>query len=364
MRALVLSHHYLDPAKRQKLRELAGLGWTITLALPGGTTDMDGAIRLAPVPATGSIDQPQSLKWSARALRRLLTDIRPDILHVEEEPESPAAYVAVHEALKLEIPSVVFSWQSLPRRQSFGESRRRRRTLAEVCGIIGGNQMAAHLLSEGAADVPALSLPQHGVTPPPLIERTPRPTLALACVGRLVPERGGDQLLHACGQLMGPWTLAVAGTGPEQIELEEQAQRLGLAARIRWMGPISKAQVTALWPEVDCLVVPSRSTPTWTEEYSPVLVDAMSHGVAAVVTAEGALPELVGDAGIVVRSDEDLLTALQQLIVTPRRRTELGQAARLRVLERYSGAAIARRTAEFWTEVVSRSRTPRSTVNS
>jgi glycosyltransferase involved in cell wall biosynthesis len=360
VRALVLSHVYSEPSKRQKLRELAGLGWTITLALPGGTTDMDGAIRLAPVPVTGSPEEPHSLKWSGRALRRLLTDIRPDIVHVEEEPESPAAFAMVHEALKLEIPSVVFSWRSLPRRYGFMERRRRKRTLAEACGVIGGNRIAEGLLAEAADGVPTMSLPQNGVTPPPVIEREPRQLLSLACVGRLVPERGVDMLLRACGQLMGPWQLVVAGTGPEQEELEEQAERLGLAARIRWMGPVSRTQITALWPEIDCLVVPSRSTPTWTEPYSPVLIDAMANGVAGVVTAEGALPELVGDAGIVTRSDEELLTALQELIATPSRRTELGQAARLRVLERYSNAAIARKTAEFWSEVVARTKDHRT----
>jgi glycosyltransferase involved in cell wall biosynthesis len=322
---------------------------------------MDGAIRLAPVPATGSPDDPGSLKWSARALRRLLSDIRPDVVHVEEEPGSPAAYVAVHEALKLEIPSVVFSWETLPRQRGFMERRRRRRCLAEASGIIGGNRIAEVLLAEVANRVPAMSLPQFGVTPPPVIARQPRPALALAAVGRLVPERGIDQLLSACGQLMGPWNLVVAGTGPEQEELEEQAERLGLAARIRWLGPLTRSQVTALWPDVDCLVVPSRSTPEWIEQYSPVLVDAMANGVAPVVSGEGALPELVGEAGIVTRSSEELLTALQELIMNPARRSELGQAARLRVLERYSDTAVARRTSEFWQEVVNRSKTPRTT---
>lgn len=358
MRALVLSHHYLDPARRQKLRELAGLGWTITLALPGGSTDMDGPIRLAPVPVTGPLDEPEMVRWSSRALRRLLSDIRPGLVHVEEEPGSYAAWTAVHEALKLELPSVVFSWASLPLRLGFGERRRRVRTLAEACGVIGGNRLAEELLVQQAPGVPAMSLPQFGVTPPPLIRREPRQTLTLAWVGRLLPERGVDLLLRACGQLMGPWSLAVAGTGPEQEDLEDLAERLGLAARIRWLGPLSRSQVAALWPETDCLVLPSRSTPTWIEQHSPVLLDAMAHGVASVVTNEGALPELVGEAGLVVETEEELLTALQRLISQPELRTELGQAGRNRVLEHYSDAAIARKTSDFWNEVVTRARTP------
>ncbi len=358
MRAIVLSHAYADPSTRQKLREIAGLDWSITLALPGGVADMDGAIRVAPIAVSGALDQPEQLRWHPRALRRLLTDVRPDILHVEEEPWTPAAHVAIHEALKLEIPSVVFSWESLARRLPLFHRRRYARTTREACGVIGVNRLAERLLAQAAPGVPTLSLPQRGVSPPASVERPTRDPLAMACVGRLVPERGVDLLLRVCGQLMGPWTLAIAGTGPEQEALEAQAQRLGLASRIRWLGAISRAQVTALWGEVDVLVVPSRSTPTWVEPYSAVLLEAMAHGVAAVVTSEGALPELVGDAGMVVREEEDLLVALQELVTTPSRRAALGQAGRRRVLDRYDDRALARATSGFWKEVIARSHAP------
>ena len=89
-----------DPSERQKLRELAGLGWSITVALPGGAAAMDGAIRLCPIPVSGSLDDPQQLRWSRRALRKLLTDVRPDLVHVEEAPGTPGAWAAVREATR------------------------------------------------------------------------------------------------------------------------------------------------------------------------------------------------------------------------------------------------------------------------
>lgn len=359
MRALVLSHHALDPANRQKLRELAGHGWEVTLATPGGAADMDGPVRLAPVSVTGAGEGPSAIRYNARSFRRLLSDLRPALVHVEEEPGSPAAFTAVHEALKLEIPSVVFSWESLPRKRGFFEDRRYRRTLTEASGVIGGNRLAERLLVESAPGVPSLALPQQGVVAPAILERPSREPLAMAIVGRLVPERGVDRLLRVCGQLMGPWSLAVAGTGPEQESLEDLAQRLGLASRIRWLGPIGKNEVTDLWQDVDVLVAPSRSTPTWVERYSPVVIEAMGHGVAPVVSAEGALPELVGDAGVVVTNDEELLIGLQELVMDRPRRTALGLAGRKRVLDRFVDSAIARATSDFWREVLARAHTGR-----
>ena len=356
MRALVLSHLYADPSERQKLRELAGLGWSITVAIPGGAAAMDGAIRLCPIPVSGSLDDPQQLRWSRRALRKLLTDVRPDLVHVEEAPGTPGAWAAVREATRSEVPAVIFSWESLPLKRGFLERRRLANTMSRVAGTIGGNQLALQLLQAEAPDALALSLPQTGITPPSAVDPQPGDVFSMAFVGRLVPERGVDRLLHACGQLMGPWRLSIAGTGPEQPGLEDLAEKLGLASRIRWLGPQSRAEVKALWGQVNCLVVPSRSTPEWVERYSRPLLDAMAHEVAPVVAAEGALPELVGDAGIVVHTDEELLVALQELLVAPERRIALGHAGRRRVLERYVDAAIARETDAFWREVITRTK--------
>lgn len=354
MRALILSQVYTDESDRRKLRELAGLGWAITAALPGGTTGADGPVRLAPVPVSGPEDDPFRRRWSRRTVRTLLTDVRPDVVQIEEEPGTQAAAMASREAERLGIPSIIFSWDSLPHDRGYFERRRHRATMARVAGAIGGNSLAAAQLTAAAPGVPVLTLPQTGVVPPTSLIREPKRELAMAFVGRFIPERGTDLLLRTCGQLIGPWTLDLIGTGPEQEALEALAQRLGLSARLRWLGTWSRAQVAAHWSEVDCLVVPSRKLPDWLEPHSPVLLDAMAHGVAVVVTDAGALPELAGEGGIVVRSEEDLLIALQELITSPDRRTALGRAGRQRVLDRYVDRAIARATDSFWRELLAR----------
>lgn len=359
MRALILSSRLADPRERQTLRDLASLGWELTIAIPGGRAETDGPLRIAPIPVGGPDSRPEARRWRRRALRRLLTEFRPDLVHIEEEAGTHGAQVASREADRLKIPLTLASTRALPRPLGVFARRRRAATMARMAGVSGASRAASTLLSAESPRALAVTLPPSGISARPLAPRPLAEALRIAFVGRLVPERGPEALLRACGQLLGPWSLVIAGTGPDQARLEALASKLGLAARTRWLGVQSRDQVRALWQEVDCLVVPSQGTPGWTEEWHPALVEAMAHEVACVVRDEGVLAEVVGEAGVVVRSEEDLLVALQELVVTMERRLELAEAARRRALDRFVHAAVARDLDRWWREVLaSRPRAP------
>ncbi|HWC72832.1 MAG TPA: glycosyltransferase, partial [Gemmatimonadales bacterium] len=84
-----------------------------------------------------------------------------------------------------------------------------------------------------------------------------------------------------------------------------------------------------------------------------VLIEAMANEIAVVGSDSGVIPELVGDAGIVVPASDvaALAGALERLSDATARRT-MAQAARARALRLYSDDAIAERTLEFWKQVV------------
>jgi len=325
------------------------------LALPGGTLGLDGGIRITPVPVKGDPTDPSASSWNPRALRRILSDFRPDLVHLEIPPGSQAAAAAARAARRLHIPYVVFSDESLRPRRGLLERRRYHVTLSGAAGLVGGNLLALSLLTEAAPDPLSTVLPQHGVTlSAPVTHDPAQRTLRLGFIGRLVPERGGETLLRAVAELLGPWTLTIVGTGPEQEALEALAQRLGLASRIRWLGGLPRSELGLVWQGLDCLVIPSHDTPTWVERANPVLLEAMARGIAPVVMRSGALPELVGDAGIVTDDRDTLVDALQQLLADPARVRALGERARRRILEEFVDAAVARRTASFWEKVLAR----------
>lgn len=367
MRVLIASQTYLDPANRGKLRALAALGCTVSAAVPARwspwargpllTADWgsDGGVQIAPIHVLGS-PRGDAIRWRARDLGRLLRDFRPEVVQIEAEPWTPIAALVSAQAHRLGFPTVVFTWQSVQRNYSFAERWRRRRTVRRARAFLGGNKLAARLLARERPDAPLAVIPQTGVTPPLETRRPDNQALAIGFVGRLVPEKGLDSLFRALVKLHGRWNLTVVGSGPEQEHLEGLAERLGIASRIAWLGALPRARLETLWPTLDCLVVPSRSTPQWVETFHPALIEAMGHGVTAVVTDSGALPELVDTAGLVVPEDDipALAAAIQHLGDSPRERARLGREARLRVMSQYVDDAVARRTIEFWEQVVRR----------
>jgi glycosyltransferase involved in cell wall biosynthesis len=166
-----------------------------------------------------------------------------------------------------------------------------------------------------------------------------------------------DLLFRACVGLTGKWTLTVIGTGPSQEELEALAERLGLSARVSWLGPLPRDAVDQVWPRLDCVVFPARTTPRWVASAARGALHAMANGVTVVASDSGALPEIVGDTGKIVPEENvpALATALQELYADRVECERLGAAGRRRLMDEFSDSAIAGKTLAFW-----RSLTPAS----
>jgi glycosyltransferase involved in cell wall biosynthesis len=361
VRAVIVSHLYADPANRAKLRSLAGLGVSLAVAVPdrwaandgrshGTTWGDDTGVRVVPVSVHGRMAEPSRLHWNAKTLRRLLTDFRPDLLHIEEEPWTQPASVAVRLARRLGIRAVLSTAESLPRGYGLRQRFRRERSLRLAHGIIGANRLAVSLATKRRPSVAHLTLPQIGVTPPPAVPRVPHPGLAIGFVGRLVPERGLDLLFRACVGFAGKWTLTVIGTGPSQEELEALAERLGISARVSWLGPLPREAVDQVWPRLDCAVFPARTTPRWVATAARGALHAMANGVTVVASDSGALPEIVGDTGKIVPEENvpALATALQELYADRAECERLGAAGRRRIMDEFSDEALANKTFAFW----------------
>jgi glycosyltransferase involved in cell wall biosynthesis len=365
VRAVIVSHLYADPASRGKLRALAGQGAAVAVAVPARWTPTgasepvetpfaeDGGVRIVPIPTRGRQANGSPGHWKTAALRRLLTDFRPDIVQVEEEPTAPVSDVTMRLARQLTIPAVAFTAASLAAPYPFLARLRRRRALSRAAAVLGVNAIAAGLVRAEHPGLPAASIPQLGLPVPPALSPEPHPPLAIGFVGRLVPEKGLDILLRACAKLYGTWTLTIAGTGPDQERLEILAERIGIASRITWLGGVPRSDLAKLWPRIDCLVAPSRASPDWVETYPVQVLKAMSHGVAVVVSDSGALPESVGKAGLIFTDGhpEGLTEALARLLEDPTYREELAAQGRRRVITEFVDDAIARKTLAFWETV-------------
>ncbi len=364
-RVVVISHVYLDAARRGKLRALAARDLDVTVGVPQRWTDpalgrpiearweRQGGVETFPIPGR-TLGLAEAMRFGQRELRSLLRDKRPDIVQIEAEPHTHVAAQVVRSARRAGIPAVLFLDDNVQRSLSWRERWRRRRTLERVQGVIAGSEAAAIPVRRERAELPVAVIPQVGVAVATAPEHAYHEGLAIGYLGRLVPEKGIDTLLEALALNRGErWHLVVAGEGPERVRLERHATQLRLAPRIRWAGALPPDQVVRLWSELDVLVLPSRTTSLWSEPLAHVLVDAMAHEVAVVGSDSGVIPEVIGDAGIVVPAgDAAALAQALRRIAPASERQPLIRAGRARAMQRFSDDAIAERTIEFWREIV------------
>jgi glycosyltransferase involved in cell wall biosynthesis len=366
VRALIVSRVYADPSARGKLRALAALDVTVAAAVPDRwvpagidqqqqtSWGQEGGVRTVPIPIRGSAVLTADPYWQGRTVRGLLTDFRPDLLQIEEEPASNGAAAIARMARRLKIPYVLLTRESLPVSRGTLARLRRNRALAGAAGLISVNEPAGRLALRGHPSLPHRTIPQLGVSLPLSVQRTPHTGLSIGFVGRLIPEKGLDLLFRAAVKLVGRWTVTVVGTGPAQEELEALAERLGIAGRVTWLGALPRSGVDEVWPRFDVLVAPSRTTARWIEATPRAALEAMAHGIAVVGSAAGAIPETLGEGGIVVPEEDPgaLVEALQRLHDQPGEHQRLGAAGRRRVMEAYTDAAVAQRTLAFWRELI------------
>jgi glycosyltransferase involved in cell wall biosynthesis len=366
-RVLVLSHTYLQPAHRGKLRALAARGLEVTVAIPqrwrepwfGRPIDVawerQGGLEVFPLPARGmgATGELTQAKYGGRALRALLRDRRPDLIQIEEEPHTHAARQVFGAARRLGIPVVLFTHQNVELAQGWWKHWKQRRMLRKLTGLVAGSDLAGTLVRRDAPELPIAVIPQLGALAPHEPQHVPHEGLAIGCVGRLVPHKGLDSLLQALALQRGAkWRLTIVGDGPERERLEQLASDLRLAARVRWTGGLPADQVANLWPDLDVLVQPSVATTEWRESNGHVLIEAMANEVAVIGTDSGVIPELIADAGVVVPAgDVQALAGALERVSDHATRRGLAQAARARALRLYSDEAIAERTLQFWKQV-------------
>jgi glycosyltransferase involved in cell wall biosynthesis len=160
----------------------------------------------------------------------------------------------------------------------------------------------------------------------------------LVSVGRAVPKKGYDVLLAALARLppSSAWRLEHIGGGPELPRLKRQAERLGIADRIAWLGSRTQLEVLAAYRRSDLFVLASRVAGNGDRDGLPnVLMEALSQRLAVVATDVSALGELIsdGESGRLVAPDDPvaLAAAIDGLIGSPAERNRLATAGERRV---------------------------------
>ncbi|WP_411856874.1 glycosyltransferase [Roseiflexus sp.] len=279
---------------------------------------------------------------------RLVHQTHPDIVHADEESFNLATFLALHASVQYGARCCFYNYANIDRFYPPPFNLFERYAFRHASHAFACTNEAAAIMRRHGYTGPLTILPQFGVDPDlytPAHRGLPsRHNLVIGYIGRLVPEKGVLDLLEAVARLPETIHLRLIGDGVLRPAIEARTAALSIGARVELLPSIPSTRVPDELRRIDILVLPSHTTRTWKEQFGRILVEAMSCAVPVVGSSSAAIPDVIGNAGIIYPEGNiaALTAALQRLADDPALRSDLGQRGRERVLAHYTQAAIAR----------------------
>jgi glycosyltransferase involved in cell wall biosynthesis len=362
MRVLMLSKAVINGAYQTKLTALAAKpNLDLTVVTPPYWQAEHGRVVLQTQHTQGYDLRVAPIRWNGHfhlhyypTLPNILKHFQPDLLHIDEEPYNFAAFHAARALTQLNARAkiIFFAWQNILRHYPPPFTWMEQFVYRVSDAAIAGSSEARQILSQKGFAKPIAIIPQFGVPKTFAPSAMPRAADAfvIGCAGRLVPEKGVDVLLRALAQLQGVWQARILGSGPAQDALQTLARELDITARVEFLKWTDSSAMPRFYHSLDALVVPSLTRPNWKEQFGRVLMEAMACGVPVIGSASGEIPNVIGDAGIVVPENNPaaLARALDALQNNLARRQELSMRGRVRALENFSEQKIVDDTWAFY----------------
>ncbi len=288
------------------------------------------------------------------ALARVIEQEQPDLVHVEQEPESINLLQFSLLKARYHFPLVFVAWEDHNPLQ-LGWGFRKVNYAAADAGIFG-NQVAMDRAVKLGFRKKMDVIPQYGfeITYDGRT-RPPDGRFVVGYAGRLVPEKGVLTLVEATRGL--PDThLVIAGEGPLADAIRQEPH-------VTLLGWVPRTEMAGFWSQLDVMVLPSLTDgKKWVEQFGRVLVEAMAAGVPVVGSDAGRIPDTIGDAGLIFPEGDAgrLRETLSALRGQPTRRDDLRERGLARVQDCYSHDVLMGRTVQFYKEVLAERR-PRTT---
>jgi glycosyltransferase involved in cell wall biosynthesis len=360
MRVLMISKALVSGTSQRKLEELARCGAELTLVTPAYWRHDDGSTQvLERLYTTGYRIVETPMRWNGNyhlhyypELPKVLDEVRPEVVHIDEEPYNTATVHAMYLTVRRRVPALFFTYQNIFRRYPPPFSRFETYNYRHAAAAIAGNRDAADVLKRKGYKGPLEIIPQFGFDPDifrraePRAARVPGSRFTLGYLGRFKEEKGLLTLISALRLLPEYCEAIFIGQGPMKSELLAYAASFGLGNRVTIHPGIATSQVPATLSLLDVLVLPSLTRPNWKEQFGRTLAEAMSCETPVIGSDSGEIPSVIGDAGLVFKEGDPAALAgcVQRLLSDPVLYADLARRGRKRVLERYTQGEIARQT--------------------
>ena len=296
---LVISHPCVVPANQSIYRRMLQDGCSLAVGVPSRWKDDFHREWFAPLRLEGLEEnifnipilfpgRPQRHLYFASS-HAILKQLRPVALFIEAEPSSISALQWGAAARSLRIPFGVQAAENLDRTLPAPVIGYRTWLLERPRFVAARTYTAGQRVREWGARGEVVVVP-HAV-PEWEVSRTPSAVFTIGFAGRLVPEKGIWDLVAAADRMSVPAELILFGDGPLRTEIERSSPH------VRVVADLPHERMADAYATIDLLVLPSRTTPTWKEQFGRVLVEALSCGVPVVGSDSGEIPWVIRTTG-------------------------------------------------------------------
>ena len=369
MRVLMISKALVAGTSQRKLEEIARCpDVELTLVTPEYWLSDDGSKQTLERLYTSGyrmIVTPMALNGNFHLhyypqLGQIMRDVRPEIVHIDEEPYNFATFYAMRLAQQVKARSLFFTWQNLYRNYPPPFRQIELYNYRHSAAALAGNRDALDVLRHKGYQGPIHVIPQFGFDTEIYSRSAPRQPrrsgdpFTMGFIGRLKEEKGLTLMVEALTSLPSYCRVAFIGNGPMKGTLEELATRLGVSDRVIFKPGIPTYEVPREMESLDAFVLPSLTRPNWKEQFGRVLPEAMSCETPVIGSSSGEIPHVIGDAGLVFQegSAQELSSCVQKLLDDPEFYADLAQRGRQRVLDNYTQGQIAKQTYNVYCEMI------------
>ncbi len=280
--------------------------------------------------------------WSLQsvpALRRIIQRESIDIVHARSRIPAFLAYLAVRGTRATFITTCHGFYTNHPLSKVMAWGRR---------VIVTSNVIGRRMIDTFGVDPSRIALVHRGVDLSRFsfrqekYDKKPRGRFVIACIGRLSPIKGVEDLIKALSLLHRKrsdaelWIVGEEEKGEQSYtkRLQELTQRLGLESHVKFLG--LRRDISAVLQEVDVLAMPSRIP----ESFGRVLVEAGATGTAVVATRLGGALDIIdeGENGLLVPPADPvrLSEALEKALYDSAFAKKLGKNLREKVEKHFS----------------------------
>jgi glycosyltransferase involved in cell wall biosynthesis len=253
-------------------------------------------------------------------LGRLFRTLRPDVLHLWEEPWSLVSLQAIllravfcpRAAVVLETeqnilrhlppPFEQFRRFTLNRTDALVVRGAEALAVARACGYRGPATRVEYCVDGSCFNFAGKDVVE---------SRRHADGFVVGYAGRLIEAKGLSKVVEAVARCRTKITLLLLGDGPEKAALRHQAEALGISDRVRILPARPPEGVAAFMRGIDILILYSQTTRTWKEQFGRVIIEAQACGTPVIGSDSGAIPAVLGSGGWIVGEDDVAgLTAL------------------------------------------------------